>query len=147
MPRMRLQFLLWRTCLSGWRRDDMLVPFFFLPFLNRSSSILAQKKSYLQFWKHYGLCGFDQSIHVEVQSLSWNAIQQWLLLILSPPPQFSTNERLQPMFARLMVQYISALMVKMLTDLPSHQSELGIHCSIHCCDFLEHHQWWMHATW
>jgi hypothetical protein len=25
----RLQFLLWRTCLRGWRREDRLVLFFF----------------------------------------------------------------------------------------------------------------------
>jgi hypothetical protein len=52
------------------------------------------------------------------------------VLILSHPPQFSTNKRLQPMFALLMVQYILALMVKMLTDLPGHQSKLGINGKI-----------------
>ncbi len=133
----RLQFLLWRTCLRGWRREDRLV-LFFSPFLNRSNSFLDKKrKSDLQFWRHDGLCGFDWSINVEVQSLSWSAIQQWLVPILSPPPQFSTNKRLQPMFALLMVQYILALMVKMLTDLPGHQSKLGINGKIiPSCYFL-----------
>jgi hypothetical protein len=41
------------------------------------------------------------------------------------------------MFALLMVQYILALMVKMLTDLPSHQSKLGINGKIiPSCYFL-----------
>jgi hypothetical protein len=41
------------------------------------------------------------------------------------------------MFALLMVQYILALMVKMLTDLPSQQSKLGINGKIiPSCYFL-----------
>ncbi len=41
------------------------------------------------------------------------------------------------MFALLMVQYILALMVKLLTDLPSHQSKLGINGKIiPSCYFL-----------
>ncbi len=108
---------------------------FFWPFMNRSSSILAKKKN--QICNSGDLMGYVVLINVEVQSLSWIAIQQWLVPILSPPPQFSTNKRLQPMFALLMVQYILALMVKMLTDLPSHQSKLGINGKIiPSCYFL-----------
>jgi hypothetical protein len=111
--------------------------FFYLFWTGLTVFLPKKRKSDLQFWRHDGLCGFDWFINVEVQSLSWIATQQWLMPIRSPPPQFSTNKRLKPMFSLLMVQYILALMVKMLTDLPSHHSKMGINGKIiPSCYFL-----------
>ncbi len=40
----RLQFLLWRTCFCGWRREDRLVLFFFNPFWTGVAVFLPKKK-------------------------------------------------------------------------------------------------------
>jgi len=40
----RLQFLLWRTCLCGWRREDRLVLFFFNLFWTGVAVFLPKKK-------------------------------------------------------------------------------------------------------
>jgi hypothetical protein len=41
----RLQFLLWRTCLRGWRREDRLVLFFFNLFWTGLTVFLPKKEN------------------------------------------------------------------------------------------------------